>query len=172
MGFVNRLFGQKDHPAPKAETMNNLAFVLLSEAPVPNASEIVRAFRDFGEPGETPQPEIAGTDKSETDQVISLRLSTGETAFVALVPAAVPNREADENAQFSVLSWRGNWTLPPHRAHYVVALQSPPTSTPIVQVSRFTSLVAAVIKSSPAVGVYWGNAGATHDSDFFVSVAA
>jgi hypothetical protein len=43
---------------------------------------------------------------------------------------------------------------------------------PVARLSRFTSFLAAVVKSSPAVGVYCGNAGATHDPEFFVSVAS
>ena len=37
--------------------------------------------------------------------------------------------------------------------------------------SAFTSLVAAVLEASSAVGVYFGGAGATHDPKFFQDVA-
>lgn len=37
---------------------------------------------------------------------------TTKTAFVALVPAEVPNGEADDAAQFSVSSLGTNWKLP------------------------------------------------------------
>jgi hypothetical protein len=37
--------------------------------------------------------------------------------------------------------------------------------------SLFTSLLAAVTKTSNAVGVYWGEAGATHDAKFLMSIA-
>ena len=65
-----------------------------------------------------------------------------------------------------------HWKLPPHRAHLLVTFHADTDSPPIVQLSRFTSLVAAVTKVSPAVGVYWGNGGATHDPEFFTSVAS
>jgi hypothetical protein len=41
-----------------------------------------------------------------------------------------------------------------------------------VALARHTKVVAAVTKASKAVGVYEGNAGATHAPDFYVSVAA
>ena len=34
-----------------------------------------------------------------------------------------------------------------------------------------TSLLGAVVKASPAVGIYWGEAGATHDAKFFLETA-
>ena len=36
----------------------------------------------------------------------------------------------------------------------------------------FFALLAAVTEASPAVGVYWGNAGATHDPKFVIHTAA
>jgi len=173
MGILNRLFGKRESHSEKEEKISsNLAFVLLTEAQLPDAEAIARAFRDFAAPMENLQSETDDTGKTESDQSISLKLNTGEKSFVVLMPVAVPNGEADQGAQFSLSSFRNQWELPPHRAHLVVTFNATAESPPIVQLSRFTSLVAAVTKVSPAVGVYWGSAGATHDSEFFVSVAS
>jgi hypothetical protein len=90
---------------------------------------------------------------------------------VALFPAPVPNGEADHGAQYSVGSMGTGWTLPPHSAHLVVTSTAPAGSDMVQSISRFTSLVAAVAQASGAVGVYWGNAGATHGAEFFTTVA-
>jgi len=172
MGILNRVIGQFTRPAKKATRSTNLAFVLLSEARLPDGQQVAHAFRDFTGPEEGLQIAADQGDKAVRDQVISLTFNTGDTAFVALVPAAVPNGEADQRARFSLSSFRNDWKLPPHCAHLIVTLQGAAESSPVARLSRFTSLIAAVTRSSPAVGVYWGNAGATHDSEFFVSVAS
>jgi hypothetical protein len=173
MGIRNRLFGKREnHPDKKEDRSINLAFVLLSEARLPNAGEITRAFRDFAAPDEYLQ---TGGDSAGNDtqgQVIALEFSTGENSFVAFMPVPVPNGEADRGAKFSLSSFKNGWKLPPHSAHLLVTFHAAAEVPPLVQLSRFTSLVAAITKASPAVGVYWGNAGATHDSEFFISVAS
>jgi hypothetical protein len=172
MGILNRLFGTSDSAEYKEEASINLAFVLLSEAQLPDAEAVALAFRDFAAAGEEIREEADHSEDIASDQVISLTLSTGERSFVALMRAAVPNGEADQGAQFSLSRFRNNWELPPHNAHLLVTFHAITDSTPIDRLSRFTSLLAAVTKASPAVGVYWGNAGATHDSEFFVSIAS
>jgi hypothetical protein len=146
-----------------------LAFVLLSEAVLPNPEQVALALSTMPGRGETLRAEPA--EDKDHRQGFTLRLSTGDTSFVVLMPVAVPNSEADRGAQYSLSSFRDQWRLPPHHAHLLVTFQGSSLAPPIVRLSRFTSLVAAVVKSSPSVGVYWGRAGATHDSEFFVSVA-
>jgi hypothetical protein len=173
MEFINRIFGRSANATKKKEPrLTNLAFVLLSEARLPDAEGIVRAFRVFAAPGEELKDETNEAGKGASEQVIGLKFNTGENSFVALMPAAVPDGEADHGARFSLSSFRNNWKLPPHRAHLAVTFHAAVESPSIIELSRFTSLVAAVTKASPAVGVYWGNAGATHDSEFFTAVAS
>lgn len=171
MGMINRLFGEQPDSPEENEPSTNLAFVLLSEPQAPDAEAISMAFRDFADAGEELRQE--SDDKAEANnQIVSLNFSTGERSFVALMPIAVPNGEADEGAQFSLCRFQDGWELPPHNAHLLVSFNSAPDASPLVSLSRFTSLLAAVTRTSPAVGVYWGNAGATHGSEFFVSVAS
>jgi hypothetical protein len=173
MGIINRFLGKRGGALEKKEEAKiNLAFILLSEAQLPNPEAVALAFSDFAAPGDTLQEEAGDSEDGASGQVISLILSTGEKSFVALMPAAVPNDEADQGAKFSLSRFKDNWKLPPHKAHLLVTFHAQPDSPPIVTLSRFTSLLAAVTKASSAVGVYWGNAGATHDSEFFMSIAS
>ncbi|MDQ1354145.1 MAG: hypothetical protein QG657_4454 [Acidobacteriota bacterium] len=173
MGILNKLFGKRENaPEKKKEASLNLAFILLSEARLPETEEIVQAFRGFAAPGENLQARVDNSGKGASDQAITLHLNTGEELFVALMPVPVPKGEADDGVQFSLSSFENGWKLPPHCAHLLVAFHAAPDSKPIVRLSRFTSLLAAVTKASPAVGVYWGNAGATHDPEFFKLVAS
>lgn len=151
----------------------NLAFVLLSEARLPDADEIRRTFGDFAASDEYLESKEEDTGKTTRGEGISFELSTGEYSVVALMPVAVPKGEADQGARFSLSSlFKKQWKLPPHCAHLLVTFHATTESPRVVALSRFTSLVAAVTKASPAVGVYWGQAGATHNSEFFLSVAS
>src|ERR1043165_1994083 len=154
MGILNRLFSKRDFPPEDPKVAHNLAFVLLSEPQLPNAQEITDAFRNFAAQEEVLQVAAHDESKSASKEIISFEANTGENCFILLSRMAVPNGEADRHARFSLSSFRNNWTLPTHSAHLVVTLQSTTESSRIVHLSRFTSLLAAVIKSSHAVGVY------------------
>jgi hypothetical protein len=172
MGFLGKSFGTGEGGSDNLETGSaNLAFVLLSEAHLPKVEAIVQAFRQFADDDEYIQPEEDNSKDDAHERIVTLKFNTGERSFVGLMPIAIPDREADTGAQFSMSAIGKGWNLPPHRAHLVVTFQSRTTSTPITHLSRFTSLLAAVTKTSPAVGVYWGNAGATHDPEFFTTIA-
>jgi hypothetical protein len=149
----------------------NLAFVLLPDAKLPEAESIISAYAHFEPNGRVELGREDAAQPTTGHAVLSFRSDAGEGAFVALIPAPVPNDEADQGAQFSVGSIGTGWSLPPHVAHLVVTSTPPPGSDRLQSISRFTSLVAAVAQASSAVGVYWGNAGATHGADFFTTVA-
>lgn len=171
MGFLNRIFGKKTRP-PKDEEPLDLAFVLLSKARLPSAKAVVRCYREFEPKARLSEAAREGTDPA-TGEILMLHLDTGETAFVALMPAPVPDGEADGAAQCSVSSLGTGWKLPAHSAHLIVTMtHSDSRFSALDRLSRFTSLLAAVAKASASVGIYWGNAGATHDPQFFYSIAA
>ena len=149
----------------------NLAFVLLPESRPPEGEEIVRAFSSFPDEGESLHLKAAKAAEQTTAEVLEFEFGSSGTAFVALMPVAVPKGEADAAAQFSVFSLSTGWKLPSHTAHLVVTLRDVDSRSVSETLSRFTSFVAAVTKASGAVGVYWGNAGATHDAKFFIVTA-
>jgi hypothetical protein len=170
MGLLGKVFGKKQEEAPEPST--DLAFVLLSEAQGPDAEAIATAFAEFCGDGTSLQVRKDEEGGEDNPDIAMLELSTGEPAFVAMMPMAVPNGEADGAAQFSLGAIGSGWTLPPHHAHILVTIPSGLDGCPRTeQLHRFTSLIAAVAKTTPSVGVYWGNASATHSSDFFVDIA-
>lgn len=148
----------------------NLAFVLLSEPKMPKGEDIVRSFAHFASKGD--HIRLIGSKAGGKTEVIELDLSPHGTAFVALMPMPVPTGEADDAARYSLSTLGTGWKLGPHKAHLVVTLRSAETDTPLDALNRFTSLLAAVTEASSAVGVYWGNAGATHDPKFVIHTAA
>jgi hypothetical protein len=155
----------------RAEVVMNLAFVLLAEARFPDAEEIVRSFSSFTPAGHTISLCEDDEERSGEREIAQFELSSGGAAFVAMVPIAVPEGEADEGARFSVSALGTGWELPEHSAHLMVTLQTTEGSSVIDELSCFTSLLAAVAEVSGAVGIYWGNAGATHNPELFIDVA-
>ncbi len=160
---------------PAAEDVEwkvNLAFILLSKPEVPEADAVAQAFRAFAAPDETIRVQAEGSADDPLDRGLSLELGTGEKSVIALIPMQVPGGEAEQGAQFSVSALADGWEVPPYQAHLVVTFSASAETPPVERVMRFTSILAAVTQASPAVAVYWGGAGATHDSEFFTTVAA
>ena len=149
----------------------NLAFVLLREAKLPDPKALADAFLAFAEPGDSLQIESHDVGADEQGKVVSLRLKTGASCMLALMPVPVPKGEADDGAKFSLSAFRDGWTLPAHAAHLVVTYHDRDVEPAVIAVSRFTSVLATVAEVSGSVGIYWGGSGATHDAEFFASVA-
>jgi hypothetical protein len=145
----------------------SLAFVLLPAPKLPKAEAIERAFRAYALEGQTLRAR-PGTKKRGDAEALELELDGG-TAFVALMPAPVPKGEADEAARYSVSALNGKWKLPPHKAHLVVTAEG--KGDAMARLAAFTSLLAAVAEATSAVGVYCGDAGATHDPRFVRELA-
>lgn len=146
--------------------MPALSFVLLKAPVQVDPSAVVATFAELfpDEPALTHAP-------GDPDRV--LEFASGQIAtFVTLMPYPVPKGEADDAAARSISSFRkGGFTVPPHLGHLVVATMGEETKT-AVGLARHTQIVAAVTKVSKAVGVYEGNAGATHEPNFYVGVAS
>jgi hypothetical protein len=152
--------------APKAkDTKVRLAIVLLPEAKLPKGEAIERAFGAYALEGQTLHAR-SGTKKRGDLDVVELELDGG-TAFVALMPAPVPKREADDAARYSISALNGRWKLPAHKAHLIVTSEG--KGEGMARFAAFTSLLAAVADASSAVGVYCGDA--THDPKFFREIA-
>jgi Domain of unknown function (DUF4261) len=156
-------------PAPGKEPVVNLAFVLLARPTAPKGEEIERAFAAFAVKGQQLHFRPGKARKTSAADPLEFALGAGGTAFVALTPEPVPHHEAEDAVRYSVSALEGRWKLPEHKAHLVVTSRE--SAQTAETLSAFTSLVAAVSRSSSAVGIYCGGAGATHDPKFFESIA-
>lgn len=145
--------------------MPALSFVLLKSPVQVDAAAVVSTFAELF----PDEPALTHAPGGKPDV---LEFASGQiTTFVALMPAPVPKGEADEAAARSISSFRkGGFTVPPHLAHLLVTTMGEEMKT-AVGLARHTQIVAAVTKVSKAVGVYEGNAGATHEPNFYVGVA-
>lgn len=151
------------------DTGPRLAFVLLEQAVLPDPQKVVEAFAFYAGSGE----QILATEREagEKEQTMVSFTGPGSALMMAmLIPMPIPNGEAEDNVGGSLSSLKDGWTLPPYQAHLVVTMmggEGPPAAT----MATFTAFIAAVTASTPSVGVYWGNAGATHSREFLLTIA-
>jgi hypothetical protein len=152
------------------QTRMNLAFVLLSDAKLPKGEAVERAFRGYAVKGQSLRYLPDSRDKATRGKYPVAAFETpGGRALVGLIPAPVPKGEAEEAVRYSVSALDRKWKLPPHKAHLVVTLHA--QGDALTRISLLTSILAAIAESSSAVGIYWGDAGATHDPKFFRDIA-
>jgi hypothetical protein len=147
------LEGSHGGAAAAKENQMNLAFVLLPHARLPKGEEIARAFSTFAGQGQSLHVKGTKVDEAKKIAVLELEFRPSGTAFVAMMPMAVPKGEAEAAAQFSVSAFGTGWKLAAHAAHLVVSLRDNNSASAPETLSRFTSLLAAVTKASGAVGV-------------------
>ena len=144
-----------------------VAFVLLSVPHLPRGEDVVRSFSGFGTKGQGVQ--LSKSEPKADSEVLEFELKPNGKAFVMLLPTPVPNGEADDAVRFSLSAMGTGWKLPKHEAHLIVTCDS--SAAPLESLSLLTSFLGAVVEASPAVGIYWGPASATHDPKFFLETA-
>lgn len=163
-------------PTEMERPQNHIAFVLLSDPVLPSETSVIRAFDELvKEEGaisvmeEEPSEEPGGGSGRE---ILAFNVKTLGTVFVALMDMPVPEGEAEEAFEYSVSSLAEEASVEGQKAHLLVtAMGIHPDAEPLDVMMTFSSVVAAVVKATPSVGVYWGNAGATHTREFFLSIA-
>ncbi len=140
-----------------------LCFVLLPDAKPLATGPFEKALKDF--------PDLGALRWSSSTRKGTRAFSVGKLKVLAsLMPVAVPEGEAERATDHSLSGLDGSWTLPEHRAHLLVAQQGA-TGTEVEELVTFTRVVAAIVRATNAVGVYWGEGGATHHPEFVVNIA-
>lgn len=165
MRRLRRLFGRDDGPpAIPPPLAARTAFVLLSESRLPSRAELTAALELY-----------AGgdvhVDASDGVLVSAVSFSTGEKAVFGLVPAEIPDGEAQEHFDRSLCAFQPDFVAPGHTAHIVVFFTRPDGADAIRSTDRFTALLGALANSSPSVGVYIGGV-VSHVTEYFLDVAA
>ncbi|MDP2273093.1 MAG: DUF4261 domain-containing protein [Archangium sp.] len=140
-----------------------VCFVLLPDSKPLSAAPLEKALKEF--------PDLGKVSWLSSTREGTKAFNVGKlNVLAALMPVAVPEGEADGATDHSLSGLDGSWTLPEHRAHLVVAQQGA-TGTDVEELTTFTRVVAAIVRATNAVGLYWGEGGATHHPEFVVNIA-
>ena len=140
----------------------HLSFVLTRGARILEPTRIALAYRDLFS-GVAMSTDVDG-------DFVTLRSSGESVTYVAVMPAQVPNGEAEEFSRYSYASLLGAEPVQEHDTHAIVITRST-LATPLDSLGQHIRHTAAVAQTLDAVGIYDGNAGATHLTPFYVSCA-
>jgi Domain of unknown function (DUF4261) len=92
----------------------------------------------------------------------------GQLGFLSVMPARIPDEELFEVAQTSWLFPEAIEALADYQAHAIVGISGQPTPQ---SAETLTRLLCAVLRATPALGVYWGSAGHLVRADVFTELA-
>lgn len=167
------------HPEPAAQL---LAFVLLERAATPQ--EIVALAQAL--PGAT-LPDAAAGSPGE-DGPIEVTLADGAASgYVLSVAAAIPDGEAEANAENNPFWPDAAAAVARHQAHLVVMVSDrwadgAPEGTGTIDedgsgrhtrtYAAFARLIAALLGHEAAVGVYLGDQGIVYEPSFYAEAVA
>jgi hypothetical protein len=143
-----------------------LAFVLLSN---PVDLDPVRVRLALARAWDEPITPASGSGE---DGALSFSVGERNTLILMPVAAPVPDGEAEAMAGYSISSLGTDWQPSPHNAQIIATLQEEDTHPSTRRLLRFSRLLAGVIDGvDGVVGIYCGEAHATHDPDFFRDMA-
>jgi hypothetical protein len=116
-----------------------------------------------------PRPLVSSSERD----IVELRWPDGLTTHLALMPAAISTGEVEHAADASLAAFSAKFgPMPPHSAHVVVTTAGAPADVALLDtLQRHTRIVTAAAVAFGAIGVYEGNARATHPTPFYVNVA-
>lgn len=161
--------------APLAEGAGRqarMAFVLLAEPSLPAPERIQAALAALAPEGRRPRLTLDPTPEEPGKPPLHVfGLEGGGQLFVALMPHPIPDGEAEYHAQWSFWALVERWKPRPHQAHLMVMWRSEQARGAVEDLRGFTLALAAVGQAAQGVGIYWGQARATHPVEAFARVA-
>lgn len=172
MNFLKKLFKPRNEiEASQKGNEPYLSFILLSKPELPDAQSIITAYKDYSINGESLKLITDDSNEEAKKDILQFTLDDEENIFILLVPAPIPNNEAEHYANFSISALNDKWKVPPYSSHLMVTLISKNDSSKTHSLLKFTSLLASISKASSSVGIYWNKSGATHNPTFFEEIA-
>lgn len=141
----------------------HLSFVLLARPYDIDGAAIVTSHANLFP--EEARPLVASSENN----IAMLRAADGLTSTIALMPAAIPNEEAEGVAECSLAAFSPQGGRPaPHAAHLVISTSPADGDGDLDTLMRHTRVVASCVDAYRAHAVYEGNARATHPAAFYL----
>lgn len=162
MSFFDRFRRKKpEEESPKAEHATRHCFVLcktVEPGDLSNAESVVC--------------ELLGAEYSADvgeKNIISITRGDETVGFLAHLPAAIPDGEAEENADGNFLWPNGREEAAAHRAHVIVTSIGAKDQSPVQSAIAVTRLALVALRLFDGIGVYWGNACVSNSRAVFES---
>jgi hypothetical protein len=104
--------------------------------------------------------------------IITVTHGENTVGFFAHMPAPIPNREAEENADSNLLWPNGRDEAAKHRSHVIVTNIGAADRTPVQSAITLSRLALVALKLFDGIGVYWGNASVCNSREVFEDFCA
>jgi Domain of unknown function (DUF4261) len=151
MPFFERFRKKQVEAAPtKAEHATRHCFVLCKIASpddLSNASSVVSDVFGAGYSAEC-----------DENKIVTVTHGDETIGFLAHIPAAIPNGEAEENADGNFLWPNGRQEAATHCSHVIVTNIGGGDQSPIQSAIVVARLALVALRLFDGIGVYWGNA--------------
>lgn len=140
-------------------TTTHVSFVLLPQRAGIDGAQVSQSHRNLFS--------AAALCETKDKETIELRSGGDVISLASMMPGPVPHGEAEDFAAYSYGTIIGAPTVGPHLAHVIVVSTAPRLSK-IDALSSHLRHTASVADALGAVGVYDGNAGATHLAPLYI----
>lgn len=101
--------------------------------------------------------------------IVSIQKGSDTIGFLALMPAPIPNEEAENNAEDNFLWPNGREEVAKHNCHIIVTNAGTGEHTPIEAVIAIAKLALVALELFDGLGVYWGNGCVCNNRETFES---
>jgi hypothetical protein len=152
-GYVRLLSPQKESSAPL------FCFVLCdhqAKVDSKSADEIVK--RHLG-----PDYSVDASDEA----ILSVNKGKDVIGFLALMPAPIPNEEAENNAEDNFLWPNGREEAAKHTCHVIVTIAGSGDYSPTQAVIAIARLALIALELFDGIGVYWGHGSVCNNRETF-----
>lgn len=148
-------------PVPPASKTHILGMILLENAEKPDFAKIADTLSARWQINA--KYHSAGTDAA-------ILILEGCTAAIAYLPFPIPGDAVAQTAACNYFWENGATEAPRHKAHIVLSLQDA-GKDPLAENILFTKLADAVLRSTPATGIYLGDRTLALPKDFYLDHA-
>jgi hypothetical protein len=164
--MFGKFFGKKKEPTnEKSQSGSLLSMPLFRDTAAPDIEALTHTLKQL-----IPAHEIKPDTKkgAKPDDVVAIGVpSLGAMVMLAHMPAKIPGREVDENAQCT--RWWNQKMMPvPYASHAVLMAMAP---TPVAAANAATLIALGLMHQKNAVGWYVGGASSVFPPEFVKDVA-
>lgn len=115
---------------------------------------------------------ILGNDYSvdaSDENIVSINKGKDTIGFLAMMPAPIPNEEAENHADDNFLWPNGREEVSRHNCHVIVTIAGTGECSPVEAVTGIARLALVALELYDGLGVYWGNGNVCNNRETFES---
>lgn len=99
--------------------------------------------------------------------IVSIQKGSDAVGFLAMMPAPIPNEEAENNAEDNFLWPNGREEVAKHTCHVIVTIAGSGEYSPIEAVVAIVRLALVALELYDGLGVYWGHGSVCNNRETF-----